>query len=461
MMQKWLLSLSLVATVLSVQAQSARETDTETAFTHVSVLPMDGGQTLLENQTVIVKKGKIAKIGPADKVKPGKKAIIIDGTGKFLLPGLAEMHAHIPTPDGNDDALVKETLFLYLSNGVTTIRGMLGAPYHLELKKMAETGQVLSPRIFTSSPSINGNTVTTLEEARQKVTQYKKDGYDFLKIHPGVKLDVFDEVVRTAKSVGISFAGHVPAQVGIRHALQSGYASVDHLDGYVEGLVPEAIRNSTENWGFFGYGLATKTDEQAIPELSGLTKGKGVWVVPTQSLFTRWFSPEDPNALGAEPEMKYMPPKTVFQWRQSKAGLINSPDYNEAQWKEFIAVRQKMLRALNRTGVGLLLGSDAPQVFNVPGFSLRHEVQSLKEAGLPVDVILQSGTANPARFFGMTGQFGVVTVGASADFILADGNPLENLDNLWKQSGVMVRGQWLTREFIAGKLAEIADKYAR
>ena len=459
MTKKWLLSLSLTLGVLALYAQSAKKAGPETAFTHVNVLPMDGGRTLLENQTVIVKAGKIAKIGPSDKVKPGKLATVIDGTGKYLLPGLAEMHAHIPTPDNGDDALVKETLFLYLANGVTTIRGMLGAPYHLQLRKMAENNEVLSPRIVTSSPSLNGSTIQTPEEAQEKVTKYQHDGYDFLKIHPGVKLDVFDAMVRTARKVGITFAGHVPVDVGIRHALESGYASVDHMDGYVEGLAPAAIRDTMKNQGFFGYDLAPFADEQAIPELNGLTKGNNVWVVHTQSLFVRWFSPEDPNVLANEPEMKYMSPKTLYQWRQSKASLITSPDYNEAQWKQFIAVRQKMLRAFRRTGVGLLLGSDAPQVFNVPGFSLHHEVKALEEAGLPIETILESGTVNPARFFGKQGQFGTVTVGASADLILADGNPMNNLDDLWNQSGVMVRGQWLSREFIAGKLAEIAAKY--
>ena len=154
-------------------------------FKNVTVLPMQNKE-VSPPQSVYIKKGKIVSIGKESEIEP---AIIIDGTGKFLLPGLTEMHAHIPVPD-EDDALVKETLFLYLSQGVTTIRGMLGNPYHLTLKQLVEEGKILGPRIYTSSPSMNGNNLTSPSIAREKVIQYQKEGYDFLKIHPGIPLSL-------------------------------------------------------------------------------------------------------------------------------------------------------------------------------------------------------------------------------------------------------------------------------
>ena len=415
---------------------------------------------VLENHTVIIKKGKIHKIGPANKVKVPGKAIKIDGKSKYLMPGLTEMHAHIPVPQDSDDELVRETLFLYLSNGVTTIRGMLGDPYHLSLKKKIAAGNILSPRVYTSSPSMNGNTVSSKLEAIEKVTQYQKDGYDFLKIHPGIKKAVFDELVATANKVGIPFSGHVPADVGIHHALESRYASIDHLDGYIDGLVPQEHEIERTKGGFFGYNFTSLTDEAEIPALAKKTKSYGVWIVPTQSLFTRWFSPQDGAAIAAEPEMKYMSPKTLFAWRQSHQSLINNESYSANTYQIFLQRRQALLRGLHEAGVNLLLGSDAPQVFNVPGFSLQHEMKAMSEAGLSNFTILHSGTVNPARFFKSEGEYGTIVKGASADLILLSANPLEDIENMRKQLGVMLRGEWLSKTMIDEKLAAIAKKYS-
>ncbi|WP_170110297.1 amidohydrolase family protein [Flavilitoribacter nigricans] len=430
------------------------------AFVDVNVLPMTGN-SLSTGQTVIVKDGKIEAIGPAADIDVPAGATVLEASGKYLMPGLAEMHAHIPVPQEGNDALVRETLFLYLSRGVTTIRGMLGNPYHLELKKMIEQDSILSPRVFTSSPSLNGNTVPNAEEARRLVTQYQRDGYDFLKIHPGIPLEAFDEMAKTAREVGITFSGHVPQPVGIRHALDAQYASIDHLDGYLSGLASqEDWERLDNNIGFFGYRTVPYADANEIAVLAQQTKDNGVWIVPTQSLFTRWFSPVDPAAMANEPEMKYMSGRTRYQWRQSKQNAIGDAEYNEEQWKKMIDLRQQLLRALHEADVPLLLGSDAPQVFNVPGFSLEHEMNAMADAGISNAVILHSGTSNPARFFGQEGAFGTIQKGASADLLLLSGNPLEDLSQTWAQEGVMVRGYWMPKDMIDEQLREIAAAHA-
>ena len=192
-------------------------------ITGVSIISMLSNE-VLPPQNVWIRDGKIASIG---KPNLEKRPNIIDGTGKFLIPGLTEMHAHIPIARRDGDSLVMETLFLYLSQGVTNIRGMLGDPYHLELRKLANEKNILSPRIYTSSPSMNGNSISTAEEAITKVKQYKNDGYDFLKIHPGIKIEVWDALENTAKEVNMPFAGHVPVEVGIRRALDARYTTID------------------------------------------------------------------------------------------------------------------------------------------------------------------------------------------------------------------------------------------
>ncbi|MBT8205411.1 MAG: amidohydrolase family protein, partial [Eudoraea sp.] len=337
-----------------------------------------------------------------------------------------------------------------------------GHPRHLELREEAKTGSLLSPRIFTSSPSLNGNSVKTPEEARTKVTAYQESGYDFLKIHPGIQRDVFDTLVKTANEVGIPFSGHVPVDVGIRHALQSRYASIDHVDGYLEGLVPESAGVQPDENGFFGYNFTPLADTTRIEELVALSKNQGVWVVPTQSLFERWFAPTDADEMLAQPEMQYMPVSTLQNWKDRKERSTGEgTGFSVEQWEDFDAIRLQLIKKLQEGGQGLLLGSDAPQLFNVPGFSIHHEMAGMLRAGITPLEILQSGTINPAVFFGMEDEFGEIKVGLSADFFLVQGNPLQDLDNLRNVDGVMVRGTWIDKAMIDQKLKEISANAAQ
>jgi hypothetical protein len=423
-------------------------------FENASVIDVTDGSVTVTH--VVVQDDKISHLITSDKPHTWGEARVIPASGKFLLPGLAEMHAHIPSMEWNDP-LIAETLFLYLSNGVTTIRGMLGNPVHLELREKAKNREIISPRIFTSSPSLNGNTVRTPEEAKSQVQAYAAAGYDFLKLHPGIRLHVFDEIVKTANESGIPYAGHVSNLVRVRHALQSRYQTIDHVDGFIEGLVPdEAGVNPIEN-GFFGYNFTDLADTSRIGELVKLSKDNSVWIVPTQALFDRWFSPTPANQLVEEAEMKYMSAETRKNWVNSKNNLTETSNYDPDQWQRYNQIRYQLIKALHDNGQGLLLGSDAPQVFNVPGFSIHHELKGMLDAGLTPLEALQIGTINPATFF--EGNFGQIKEGMEADLILMDKNPLEDLNNLKNPAGVMARGQWLDNELIKQKLADIAASY--
>lgn len=424
----------------------------EIIIKNVSVISMVNDDEI-SVKDVVIQEGQITFIG---KTKTHSKSTVIDGTGQFLMPGLTEMHAHIPTPEDGDDTLVKETLFLYLSQGITTIRGMLGDPYHLLLKEKIKSGEILSPRVYTSSPSLNGNTISSTHEAKEKVTQYKNDGYDFLKIHPGISLDNWNVVEATAKEVGIPFAGHVPIDIGINRAIEAGYATIDHLDGYIEGLVPASSDVDPASGGFFGYNFTDILDESKIKGLVKKTLDNNISSVPTQTLFTRWFSPTDPAVNMQDPEMKYMSSKTRFTWRQNKERLIGSEDYSSEKWQEFINYRKAILKEMDIQEVTFLLGSDAPQVMNVPGFSIHREMEAMAQAGISNQKILESGTINPSVFFNAKDEYGIIKKNASADLILVNGNPLLDLKNAQNISGVMVRGKWLSKEMIEQKLLEIA-----
>ena len=432
------------------------EPETGTLITNVNVLDVATGE-IWEHRDVVIDSGRIKSI-TEHRNKTRTFETTVNGSDKYLMPGLAEMHAHIPGPSTNNGQL-EDVLFLYLSNGITTIRGMLGHPTHLILRSTVEEGKLLSPRIFTSSPSLNGNSVTSVEEAISMVTAYHKDRYDFLKIHPGIKREVFDQIVKTANEVGIPYAGHVPVDVGIRHALKSKYASIDHIDGFLEGLVPESANVNPEDNGFFGYAFAPLAEVSKIDELVQLAKENEVWIVATHSLFERWFAPITTDELLQQPEMQYMSPTTLTNWRERKeASMDPATGFNARQWQQFDAIRKRLIKKLQEGGHGMLLGSDAPQLFNVPGFSIHHEIDGLLAAGLSPLEIIQSGTINPAKFFDKEAVFGQVKEGLEADLILINANPLENMDNLQNLAGVFRRGRFIPKAEINKRLAAIAAK---
>jgi hypothetical protein len=418
------------------------------AFVNVAVVPMDF-ERVLRHQTVIVRDGRIVEVGPAAEVRVPAGAHVVDGTGRYLMPGLTEMHAHIPPPQQGPEAL-ERTLFLFVANGVTTIRGMLGHPSHLELRARAARNEMLAPRIYTSSPSLNGNSAPTPEAGRRLVEAHHAAGYDFLKIHPGLSRETYDEVAATATRLGMQWAGHVPAAVGLYRALEAGQITIDHLDTYIEALAGHGGGFAPEQSGWFGVRMTDDIDESRIPELAALTRKAGVWNVPTESLMQHLFSPDDPEAMIRWPEMRYMPPQTLQNWAQAKPGVLQQAGGPERAAR-YLEVRLRLIEALQREGAGLLLGADAPQMFNVPGFSVHRELGYLVDAGLTPYEALVTGTRNPAVYL-EADEWGLIGVGLSADLVLLEANPLEDVGNVARRAGVMLRGLWLPEEEIQRRL---------
>jgi hypothetical protein len=257
--------------------------------------------------------------------------------------------------------------------------------------------------------------------------------------------------------VGIPFAGHVPEDVGTEAALGAGMASIDHLDGYMQLLLPRDVDPSGGMGGFFGVQLAGVALEEKIPGVARATADAGVWNVPTQSLFEHVVSSVPPAELAAWPEMRYMPAAIVRQWEQTKEEIMQEPDYDPALAARATELRRKLIVALHDAGAGLLLGSDSPQIFNVPGFAIHRELEYLVDAGLTPYEALVTGTVNPARFFDQSSTFGAIEAGLEADLVLLDDNPLENIEATRRIHGVMLRGEWMSRE----NLDQILQSFAR
>jgi len=446
----------VVSTLLLSSFAASQELETY-AFRGVHVLPMET-EHVLENQTVVVSDGRIAQIGAIDDVLVPHDAIVIEAEGRYLMPGLAEMHGHVP---GTEDAqYLKDVLFLYVANGVTTVRGMLGRPTHLRLRAQIARHEMLGPRLITSGPSLRGGRVDSPEQARRIVLEQAEAGYDFVKIHPGLTRTVFDAAVQAAAEAGTRIAGHVPTDVGVGHALEVGQASIDHLDGYAQYLVPPGVDLSTTEPGYYGMNLLDLIDEDRIRQAAIDTREAGVWVVPTQTLIEqRVVSSPSSRDLAARPEMAYMPGAMVEGWVQSKERILATTSAIPDGGRRLVEMRRRLIKALHDEGAGLLLGSDAPQVFNVPGFSLHHELRAIMSAGLSPYEALRTGTVAPAEFFSARDEFGGVRVGLAADLILVDGNPLQDATAVRRPLGVMVRGLWLDRTALDEGLAAIANRH--
>ena len=429
------------------------------AFTNVSVIPMDT-ERVLSGQTVVVRDGKILSVGAASAASVPADATRIDGSGKYLMPGLAEMHAHVLGGQApGSDQTNRDIFFLYIANGITTIRAMLGAPNQLVLRDQLKRDELLGPTMFVGAPSINGQTAPDPATGERLVRQYKAAGYDFLKIHPGPSRATYDAVVRTAREVGITWAGHVPQAVGVPHALASRQSTIDHLDGYLDAAVPENLREAPVAQRI------SAVDESRLPVLAAQTKAAGVWNTPTMFLWESFSLPIPVEEMERRPEMQYATPTWRTQWANQKRQRL-AADQGDGMTPDLanrhIALRRRMLKALSDSGAKILMGTDSPQMFNVPGFSLQRELEVMVASGLTPYQVLTSGTRNVARYAAedlkLDGAFGTVAVGNRADLVLLDANPLTDIRNLTRRSGVMVRGRWVPKTEIDKGLDELARR---
>ncbi|HYO78420.1 MAG TPA: amidohydrolase family protein [Thermoanaerobaculia bacterium] len=407
-------------------------------FRNANVISMTSPK-VAEKQTVVVRDGKIDAILKAGAALP-KDAKVIDASGKFLMPGLAEMHGHIPPPNA-PAGLLDDVLYLYLANGITTVRGMLGHDGQINIREYQKKGQVHAPNLYVAGPSFTGQTVNSPQEAIDRVKAQKKEGWDLLKVHPGLTREEYDAMAKAAREEGIRFAGHVPESVDLMHAIDAGHETFDHIDGYLE----------------YTGGDKGAIDQAKLAAAIKKSKEAGVWIVPTSALWKILFNGVPLEKLRAYPELDYVPANAITSW--SKMYEQRAAQLKADQVKTMLDNRVKILRALHEGGVKILMGTDAPQQFSVPGFSLHRELQEMKAAGMSNYEILKRGTAIVGEYFKKQDSFGTIEAGKRADVVLLSANPLTDIANVSKIDGVMVRGRWYSRADIDERLLAIKAKY--
>jgi len=424
-----------------------------TSFVHVTIVPMDR-EVLLEDQTVVIANGRIREIGQSERIKTPDKSVVIDGHGKYLMPGLADMHTH--TWDENDFTLL-------IANGVTTIRNMFGDPMQLEWRRRIEAGDLVGPTIYTAGPIIDGNppiwpgsaVVETAERAREVVAEQHKAGYDFLKVYSGLSKEAYDAVLEAAKKIRMPVVGHTPIPVGLAHVLHSGIRSIEHLTGYETALVKEQADTPDQSrW--------TRVDETRFAAIAGETAKAGVWNCPTFTVYQNRATPGEPEFVQKmldRPEMRYVSPETVQSWRPENNFIKSFSPARIVSQRQSDPTRKKFVKALYDAGARLLLGTDYPNPFVVPGFSIQAELRNFVEAGLSPYEAIRAGTSGAAEFLGAGKEFGTVAVGRRADLILVEGNPLKDVANVSRRAGVMIRGKWLPQADLTAMLEKLAAAY--
>jgi imidazolonepropionase-like amidohydrolase len=434
--------------------QVAKSADTRVvAFVGVSVVPMDK-ERVVANQTVVVRDGRIVEVGPTGKAKIPTGATQIDGRGKFLMPGLADMHAHLFPGDGTANDLATQQLILYLANGVTTVRNMIGAPAHVVLRDRVKEGKLLGPTVYTAGPPLTGKDAVSPEVAERIVAAQKQAGYDLLKVHEGLRPEVYETIASAARKSGIPFAGHVTASVGLQRALAARQASIEHLDGYLQALIPQdSPVPPPPSQVVLGPALE-HVDERRLPALARATRDAGVFNTPTLALFKIVVSADDPAVFSKWPELRYVPAKMREGFAKQKGG-IKAGEAPAAELKRYVELRDHVVKALHDAGAKLLVGPDSPQLFLVPGFGTHREMAAMAEAGLTPYAVLQAATRNAAEYLGTPGEFGSIESGRRADLLLLDANPLQSVANCSRVAGVMVRGRWLPKAELDKMLSEI------
>lgn len=406
------------------------------------------------DRTVVIDDGRIVAVGRAGEVDVPADAMRIDGSGRYLVPGLAEMHGHLPGTDA-DPEHTANLLFLYVANGVTLVRGMQGHESQLRVREAIQDGDILGPRLVLSSPAQGWGNTPSVEEAAERVRGFADAGFDLVKIGEGPDPETFDRLVETAGEVGLPVAGHVPDKVGIERAIEAGIATIDHLDNYLEALVPEDHRDDIAPlWGVAS--VSGHFDRDRIPALVELTVEHDVAQVPTLALWEIFFGDRSGETLrAARDETRYWPAEMVDQWVEALAArheTIGDPE----DGARVVEVRRKVFQALHQGGARFLLGTDSPQLFSVPGFMQHREMALWVELGMSPWEVIRAGTRAVAEHLGEADEAGSVCEGCRADLVLLEANPLDDIEYFARRTGVIVDGRWLPESEIQARLDAIA-----
>ena len=464
-----LFPLGLLTACSEAPDSTVLESSSVTAFQRIAVLPIEPAG-VLPDQTVLVENGRISSIGPADQVEIPTGALVLDGAGRYLIPGLAEMHGH---------PMTEEDLLVYLANGVTWMRALWGEPSLLELRDRVEKGEVDGPSLSVAGRIIDGQapihyaTVALDDpaEALAVLSAQQDAGYDYAKIYSGMSLEVFEALDDASKQLGFPFAGHAPIEVPIERILTSGMRTTEHMFGYLAAVQADSVpanldaafadptaRAYVERIGRGEIDVASLVDPAKTEDLVESVAASDLALVPTLAVH------EAIVQLGSKspPEARYQNVAVQHFWRNSSAMMssFSGPDLVAGN-RALFDLQMQLVGELHDGGATILVGTDAPNP-NVPsGFAVARELELLVAAGLSREQALRAATYEAARFAGDELERGHIKPGAIADLVVLTGNPLDDLTALRDPVGVMHGGRWYDGDDLRSRLEDVVSENER
>ncbi|HST09438.1 MAG TPA: amidohydrolase family protein, partial [Terriglobales bacterium] len=399
------------------------------------VLTMEDDK-VLPHRDVLVRDGIIRNVEQHKSKKHlANDATVVGGTGKFLLPGFADMHVHTDFGD-------EQQLKLYVVHGITTVLNLNGSPQALEWKRKITSGEMLGPTFYTSGQIVDGDpptnnthlVVKTRAEAEKTVDEQAAAGYDFVKPYSALSRDEYAGVVDAARRDHVRLVGHVPWDVGVQGTIDAHQDAIAHVEELYRYFVDRHKKPPPD----------TKPDPSKISTLATSLRDNHVWVITTLSANTDIL--KQATALDTvlnSPEMKFVPKSYLDDCKTGGDPYTKRGSDWVLQNQIMVPFLFKIAAGLKAAGVPMMAGTDATNPIQVPGISLHDELEQLVEAGLTPYEALVTTTRNPQIFLGRLKDVGTVTAGKTADLVLLDGSPLDSITNTRKIRGVMVRGRWL------------------
>lgn len=443
-------------------------------FTHVTVIDATGAKPE-PNMTVVIENNHIASIGESPKVRVPRAAQVVNAKGKFLIPGLWDMHVH--TSD-------KRFLQLLIANGITGARDMGGSPEEFALlqqwRAQINDKKLVGPRIIAAGTHVDGpkptgrpNSISaaSADEGRQAVNLLKERGADFIKVYSMLSRQAYFAIADEAKRQKLPFAGHVPASVSATEASDAEQKSIEHLFGVLtacssnEARLRNEVETAVAEKGFQIFVQAEISSQ--LGTLSTYDNGKAsalfkrfvqneTWQVPT---LVGWqtLTIDDPGKLINRIRIKYIPRERFETWQKQRTGLLKSLGAEFHSRKRELFDRQlKVVGDMHRAGVRIMPGTDTTAPFLYPGFSLHDELTLLVQAGLSPMQALQAATRNPAEFLGFRESLGTIERGKIADLVLLEADPIRDISNTQRIAAVVVDGKLLTKTTLRRMLGEIS-----
>ena len=409
---------------------------------NVNVIPMHQ-EVVWENQTVAIANGKILKVGPSTDTLVRESAKIIDGTGKYLIPGLSEMHYHWRNKEGG----IARDFKLLLANGVTTVRNMAEYDWqdHIAIRDSINNGQLMGPNYYTAGPYLQSGDLKSSADVQKTIEHHHQKGYDFIKIADNLPKDIYLEVLETAQAYNIPVMGHAQRELDLEFSLRM--KSIEHVEEFV-----------------YLFGDEQRKDSLFLNKAVQQIKNSGITIAPTLVVFDMIVKCLDDNffeKLKEKEAATYMLKGDYGYWssdenpyRQNLKGkVINGMDALPLL-QGYFEWMKNFTKMLADADVPIMTGSDTFG-FVVPGFSLHEEFQFLQEAGLSPYEILKASTLTPARYLGTIAMEGTITEGKNANLVLLNKNPLENIENTKAIKGVLLKGEWLDRNQLDELLKEV------